>query len=109
MKFVDGTHLLVTFRGTSVLAEVFLESADGMSVVIRFDGILGPYNRMMPLVWVGDGYRDRKEGIYVGILTLEELRPSSSMGRATIWEHRQISPCEIPAIPDEEALSRNAD
>ena len=109
MRFVDDTHLLVTFRGTSVLAEVLLESADGMSLVIRFDGILGPYNRMMPLVWVGDGYRDLKEGIYVGILSLVELRPSSSINRATVGKHRQISPSEVLAIAAKEAPSREAD
>lgn len=103
MKFVDNTHLLVTFRGTWALAEVFLGSADGMSLVIRFDGILGPYNRMMPLVWVGDGYRDLREGIYVGILSLVELRPSSSIDRVSVGKHRQISASEVLAIPDGEA------
>lgn len=92
MKFVDGTHLLVTFRGTSVLAEVLLASADGASLVIRFDGILGPHNRMMPLVWVGDGYKDMTEGIYVGILSLVELPPSSCC-----WIHRRLSIAETSA------------
>lgn len=104
MRFVDDTHLLVTFRGTSVLAEVLLASADGMSMVIRFDGILGRHNRMMPLVWVGDGYRDPTEGIYVGILSLVELRPSSLTITARICQHRQISPTEVLATADGEPL-----
>lgn len=94
MRFIDGTHLLVTFRGTSVLAEIFLISRDALSVVIRFDGVLGPYHHLMPLMWDGDGYRDILEGIYVGILSLVELSPSRSLEIPRIWTHQQISHLE---------------
>ena len=90
MRFIDGTHLLITFRGTSILGEVALASRDGLSLVVRFEGVLGPYYQVMPLVWVGDGYKDLEEGNYVGLLSLIELSPCFQSSDLRAWLERQV-------------------
>lgn len=106
MKFIDGTHLLVTFRRKSVLGEVLAASSDGLTLVIRFDGILGPYHNWMPLLWDAGGYRDLIEGVYVGILSLVELAPSSCFSSLRLWMHKRVSTAEgLPATTADGEMS----
>lgn len=97
MNFVDGTHLLITFRGSSTLGEVLLASRDGSTLMLRFEGVLGPYHQLMPLVWVGDGYREIDEGNYVGLLSLVELSPTFQSRKMRVWRHRRVSPKAMPS------------
>jgi hypothetical protein len=96
VRFIDGTHLLITFRGTSILGEIFLASRDGFSLVVRFDGALGPYDQLMPLMWAGDGYKDLLEGVYVGLLKLVELTPGFQSRLTRVWVYRPVSSVPSP-------------
>lgn len=91
VKSTNGTHLLVTFRGTSVMGQLLATSSDGLTLVIRFNGVLGPYHNYMPLLWDAGGYRDLIEGVSVGILSLVELAPSSCRSSLRLWMHQRVS------------------
>lgn len=103
MKFTDGTHLLITFSDSTVTGELFLASADG------FDGLLGPYDRLIPLLCISDRYRDMTAGLHVAILNVVEVTPHCHARAAKRRRHRQIPPSEVPAIANGEALSGYAD
>jgi hypothetical protein len=77
MPFVaKGTCVLLTFRETAVIAEVFLTSPDCCHLVVRFQGKVGPHYDLMQLVWVGEGYA-ALDGVYVGLMSLREVSPGS--------------------------------
>jgi hypothetical protein len=87
----EGTRVLLTFRETAVVAEIFSVSPDCRSLVVRFQSTVGPYHGFMQLTWVGDGYADLLEGVYVGLLILVELSRSSCQQTMRLWTHRLLS------------------
>ena len=84
-------QLLLTYRGTAIRGFIFTGSSDGSSLIVRFNGTLGPYTNFIPLLKAGDGYQDMVEGANVGIMTLVEL-PANSGVNPRVWVHRQVSP-----------------
>jgi hypothetical protein len=48
----------ITFRGKTVNGEVLLASANSLSLTLVLDDYLGSYIKLMPLVWLNDGYVD---------------------------------------------------
>jgi len=82
-------QLLLTYRGTAIRGVIFTGSSDGSSLIVRFNGTLGPYTNFMPLLKAGDGYQDMIEGANVGIMTLVELPANAGVPR--VWVHRQVS------------------
>lgn len=59
-------------RGLSrVEGAVELSSANGESLMLRFDGVLGGYVGMMPVLWTGDHYADLIVGLDVVVDPLE--------------------------------------
>jgi hypothetical protein len=83
-------QLLLTYRGTAIRGVIFTGSSDGSSLIVRFNGTLGPYINFMPLLKAGDGYQDMIEGVNVGIMTLVEL-PANPDVNPRVWVHRQVS------------------
>lgn len=75
MQSIDGTRPLITFSGCTVLRELLLASAGGSSLILRFDGLLGSYNRLKPLLWVDDGYSHMIGALSVGILSVIQATP----------------------------------
>ncbi len=82
---------MITFRGQSVLGEVLLASRDGLSLVVRFAGTLGPYDQVMLLFWTEDGYRDILEGSHVKLLLLLKLPSHPYADSTRVWVHGRLS------------------
>jgi len=95
MRCTNRTHLLVTFRGSSVLGEV-ITADDGASLTVRFTGKLGPYCQVIHLVWVGDGYTELLEGRYVGLVYLMKVAACGDLPHTQLWTHRQVSSERLP-------------
>lgn len=49
--FARGAFVHVTYEGRTLAAMVVLASTDGVSLAIMFDGLLGGYVGMMPILW----------------------------------------------------------
>ena len=53
-----GDYVEVTFEGRTLPAMVTLASENGKSLMLMFDGMLGGYAGMMPVLWSQDHYED---------------------------------------------------
>lgn len=92
MQFVDeGTRVLLTCREASVQAEVLLASSDCRSLVVKFDGTVGPYHGLIHLIWLEDGYADLFMGEYVGLVSFVELCTAVRPQTVRVWIHREVS------------------
>jgi hypothetical protein len=63
-----GDAVRVTFGGRTIDAEIVIASENAVSLAVTFDGILGGYAGMMPILWTGEHYEDL---ITRSIVTLE--------------------------------------
>lgn len=62
LKLKTFDKVVVTLEGRTVEAEVILASADGKSLALGFDAMLGGYVAMMPVQWIDGAYRDLVAG-----------------------------------------------
>ena len=62
MKLRTGSHVLIIYEGREIEGHVRIASENQRSLALVFDGMLGGYVGMMPVVDNGDGYRDLVEG-----------------------------------------------
>lgn len=56
--FARGAFVHVTFAQRTITAMVTLASDKGHSLILMFEGILGGYVGMMPVLWQDGAYRD---------------------------------------------------
>lgn len=75
-SFARGDFVFVTFEQRTIRAFVVLASDDARSLAIMFDGFLGGYVGMMPLLWndTKTGYTDLLTGRDVDITHETERR-----------------------------------
>jgi hypothetical protein len=85
MKFQSSEAVYVTFQGKTVKGEVFLASADRLSLVLTLDEHLWPYINLLPVLWTADGYVDTVTGLPVAILKgLASFNASSIPGSLSL-------------------------
>lgn len=53
-----GEFVFVTYKGKTLKAMATLVSENGVSAIIMFDGMLGGYAGMMPILFSGGEYPD---------------------------------------------------
>lgn len=58
MIFNSGDRVCITYDGNTMDAEIFLACSIGLSLTVTFNGRLGNYTGLMPLLWVDDHYID---------------------------------------------------
>ena len=58
MTFKTGDVVRITFHGKTVPGEIFMASANGLSLTLLFDDPLGKYTCLMPVLWMDDSYVD---------------------------------------------------
>jgi hypothetical protein len=66
-----GDFVHVTFQGRTVRAMVTIASPDARSLMIMFDGMLGGFVGMMPLLW-----REARPGLEAGYVDLIQHAPA---------------------------------
>jgi hypothetical protein len=59
--FKTGDRVAITLGGQSIAGVVLLASANGRSLMLEFDGVLGGYVGMMPILWVLAAERDGRQ------------------------------------------------
>jgi hypothetical protein len=86
-------RFLITFRGASICGDLLRVWEDCTSILVAFEGALGPYSNFMPLVWDQDegAYRDLVYRNEVDVISLLRLPPDHLNG-ISVWVHRQLSP-----------------
>ena len=64
-----GDAVVITYDGRTVDGEVLLASANGQSLVLGFEALLGGHVGVMPVLWRSDvgGYADLMTGQPVGV------------------------------------------
>jgi hypothetical protein len=70
MKLRKGSRVLLTYKGREMEARVVIASENQQSLAFAFDGMLGGFVGMMPVLDNGDGYRDLIEGEPVEVKAL---------------------------------------
>jgi hypothetical protein len=95
-------QLLITFAG--VMTRGYLVRKWGHdTILLGFEGMLGPYTNFMPLYWHDGAYRDLLYASPVGIIRLVHLPPNRLNG-IRVCIHRQLSPEPAQLRNEEERL-----
>jgi hypothetical protein len=76
MLFKTGDPVRINYDGKTIDGEIFLACSTGLSITVTFNGSLGNYTGLMPLMWVEDHYVDLVGGQQVTI---------NRMGRVLPW------------------------
>jgi hypothetical protein len=76
MVFKVGDRVRITYEENTLDAEIFLACTSGLSITVTFNGRLGNYTGLMPLMWIEDHYVDLVNGRQVKL---------SRMGRVIPW------------------------
>jgi hypothetical protein len=92
-------QLLITFAGVRTRGYL-VRKWDHGTILLGFEGILGPYRNFMPLCWHDGAYRDLLHASPVGIIGLVHLPPNRLNG-IRVCIHRQFSP-EPAQLPNGE-------
>lgn len=58
IPFRRGDYAHITYKGRTVVAFVAMASANGGSLMLMFDAMLGGYVGVMPVNWINDHYED---------------------------------------------------
>jgi hypothetical protein len=70
-RWRHGERVAIGRDGRAVDGTIELASKNGASLMLRFDGLLGGYLGLMPVVWSGSCYRDLVTGADVVVDPLE--------------------------------------
>jgi len=62
MIFKTGDPVRITYEGETQDGEIFLACSTGLSITVTFNGRLGTYSGLMPLLWMEDQYIDLVSG-----------------------------------------------
>jgi hypothetical protein len=62
-----GEYVLVEHAGRKADAQVVLVSANGASLMLTFDAMLGGYMGMMPVLW------SKEQGAYIDLIKNEQV------------------------------------
>jgi hypothetical protein len=76
MLFNTGDTVRITYDGQTLDGEIFLACSTALSITVTFNGRLGSYSGLMPLLWLEDRYIDLVSGKPVTI---------SRRGRVLPW------------------------
>ncbi|MBZ5523947.1 MAG: hypothetical protein LAP21_17055 [Acidobacteriia bacterium] len=83
MTFKTGDRVLISFQGKTVSGEIFMASDSGLSLTLLFDGNLGVYERLMPVLWIEESYVD-----LMGALPVTIASATSSPEESQAWRQR---------------------
>lgn len=83
MTFQTGDRVQITFNGQTVMGEVLLASANGLSLTLVFEQYLGGYMNLMPVLWLNNTFVDLLLAEPVGISPMQ-----------------QSSECGLPQTPE---------
>jgi hypothetical protein len=75
MLFKSGDRVRITFDGKTAEGEIFLACSSGLSITVSFNGRLGNYTGLMPLMWVEDHFVDLVQGQAVTITRMGRILP----------------------------------
>lgn len=85
MVFKNGERVRITYEDTTIEGEIFLACATGLSITVTFNGRLGNYTGLMPLMWIDDRYVDMVNGRQVNVARVGIVIPwpDEAMTRTT--------------------------
>ena len=65
--FKTGDLVRITYEGEAIEGRVLLASANGVSLMLEFDGVLGSFAGMMPVLYVDNEFTElaNKKPVYV--------------------------------------------
>lgn len=75
MVFNTGDQVRITYDGQTLNGEIFLACSTGLSITVTFNGRLGSYSGLMPLLWMDDHYVDLVSGNPVTIARRARVLP----------------------------------